>query len=80
MKRSLVVARLRHSASAFASPRLEPALLAVTTVALVAGGISWLLGAVDVADALWGLGTAAAIVPRWRGSWSRCDRGMRAST
>jgi heavy metal translocating P-type ATPase len=63
MKRSLVVARLRHSASALASPRLEPALLAVTTAALVAGGISWLLGAADVADALWGLGTAAAIVP-----------------
>lgn len=63
MNRSLVVARLRRSASALASPRLEPALLAVTTTALVVGLTSWLLGAVGVADVLWELGTAAAIVP-----------------
>jgi heavy metal translocating P-type ATPase len=63
MNRSLVVARLRRSASALASSRLEPALLAVTTTALVVGLTSWLLGAVGVADVLWELGTAAAIVP-----------------
>lgn len=63
MNRSLVVARLRRSASALASPRLEPALLAVTATALVVGLTSWLLGAVGVADVLWELGTAAAIVP-----------------
>jgi cation transport ATPase len=41
----------------------EPALLAVTLAALLAGGIAWLAGAGDVADACWITGTAVAIVP-----------------
>ncbi|MDR3032098.1 MAG: heavy metal translocating P-type ATPase, partial [Kitasatospora sp.] len=45
------------------SAHLEAVLLAVTAVALVAGGIGWLTGAGRFADLLWGLGTLAAIVP-----------------
>ncbi|RVW02447.1 heavy metal translocating P-type ATPase [Rhodococcus spongiicola] len=41
----------------------EPAFLAVTGLALVAGGIAWLAGAREVADACWIAGTAVAIVP-----------------
>ncbi|MCL2535756.1 MAG: heavy metal translocating P-type ATPase [Nocardiaceae bacterium] len=41
----------------------EPALLVVTLIALVAGGIAWLVGADDVADACWIAGTAVALVP-----------------
>ncbi|MFE5191145.1 heavy metal translocating P-type ATPase [Streptomyces sp. NPDC056628] len=42
---------------------LEPALLVVTTAAVTAGGIAWLVGAGGLADLLWGLGTVSAIVP-----------------
>jgi heavy metal translocating P-type ATPase len=38
-------------------------LLAVTAVALVAGGLAWLGGARSVADACWAAGTVVAIVP-----------------
>lgn len=38
-------------------------LLAVTLVALVAGGVAWLLGASSVADGCWIAGTVAALVP-----------------
>nr|WP_175420637.1 heavy metal translocating P-type ATPase [Rhodococcus sp. SGAir0479] len=41
----------------------EPALLAVTTVALVAGAVAWLVGARDVADVCWIAGTVVAVVP-----------------
>lgn len=41
----------------------EPALLVVTLAALAAGGIAWLAGARDVADACWVAGTVVAIVP-----------------
>ncbi len=41
----------------------EPALLAVTLAALLAGGIAWLSGARDVSDACWIAGTVVAIVP-----------------
>ncbi|MGW3449324.1 heavy metal translocating P-type ATPase [Streptomyces sp. NPDC001076] len=44
-------------------PGTEPALLAVTTAALTAGAVAWLLGARDLADLCWGLGTVAAVVP-----------------
>lgn len=39
------------------------ALLAVTLVALLAGGVAWVLGARSVADACWITGTVVAIVP-----------------
>ncbi|WP_157537692.1 heavy metal translocating P-type ATPase [Kitasatospora azatica] len=41
----------------------EVALLAVTTAALVAGGLARLAGAPAVADACWALGTVAAVPP-----------------
>ncbi|MFD9126610.1 heavy metal translocating P-type ATPase [Kitasatospora sp. NPDC059571] len=42
---------------------LAPGLLVVTAVTLAAGGVAWLSGAPEVADAWWAAGTAAAIVP-----------------
>lgn len=44
-------------------PRIEPLLLAVTAVALVVGGICRLVGASQLADVCWALGTVAAVVP-----------------
>lgn len=41
----------------------EPALLAVTLGAFVAGGTAWMLGRQPVADAAWVVGTLAAVVP-----------------
>ena len=38
-------------------------LLGVTLTALLAGGVAWLIGARQVADACWMAGTAAAIIP-----------------
>ncbi|MCC9711364.1 cadmium-translocating P-type ATPase [Streptomyces sp. MNU76] len=38
-------------------------LLAVTTAALVVGGIAWLAGAPEVADLCWAAGTVAAVAP-----------------
>ncbi|WP_318216983.1 heavy metal translocating P-type ATPase [Streptomyces sp. SCL15-6] len=63
MNRSLLVARLRRSTAVLASPRLESGLLAVTTAALVAGGIAWLFGATGLANLTWGLGTVSAVIP-----------------
>ncbi|MFJ3336193.1 heavy metal translocating P-type ATPase [Streptomyces sp. NPDC086766] len=42
---------------------LEPVLLAVTTAALAAGGVFWLLGQGSRADLCWALGTIAAVGP-----------------
>ncbi|GHF35149.1 heavy metal translocating P-type ATPase [Streptomyces morookaense] len=42
---------------------LEPALLVTTGAALLGGGIAWLLGDQDVADACWAAGTVVAVVP-----------------
>ncbi|WP_089107356.1 heavy metal translocating P-type ATPase [Streptomyces hyaluromycini] len=47
----------------FRLPGTEPALLAVTTAALTAGAVAWLLGAPDLADLCWAFGTIAAVVP-----------------
>ncbi len=44
-------------------PFLEPALVALTVGALAAGGIAWLVGAGDVADAFWIAGTLVAVAP-----------------
>ncbi|MFJ4557365.1 heavy metal translocating P-type ATPase [Streptomyces massasporeus] len=54
---------------------LEPALLVVTTAAVTAGGIAWLVGADGLADLLWGLGTVAAVVPAVGWVWSALRRG-----
>ncbi|MGW7404093.1 heavy metal translocating P-type ATPase [Streptomyces sp. NPDC054833] len=45
------------------SLKLEPILLIVTSAALAAGGALWLIGATDLADLCWALGTLAAIGP-----------------
>ncbi|WP_159323405.1 heavy metal translocating P-type ATPase [Streptomyces tendae] len=63
MNRFLLVARLRRSTAAIASPRLEHGLLAVTTAALVGGAVAHFLDATGLADLFWGLGTLAAVVP-----------------
>jgi hypothetical protein len=47
----------------FVPPRVEPLLLAVTAVALVAGGVCRLAGSPGLADVCWGLGTVAAVLP-----------------
>ncbi|WP_327341428.1 heavy metal translocating P-type ATPase [Streptomyces europaeiscabiei] len=44
-------------------PKIEPALLVVTAAALAAGVVAWLLGAPEVADLCWGLGTVVAVAP-----------------
>ncbi|WP_413759870.1 heavy metal translocating P-type ATPase [Streptomyces sp. MMBL 11-3] len=54
---------LRRPFRTAVSPGPEPALLAVTAVALTAGGAARLAGAPDVADWCWGTGTAVAVVP-----------------
>ncbi|MFJ7175964.1 heavy metal translocating P-type ATPase [Streptomyces massasporeus] len=54
---------------------LEPALLVVTTAAVTAGGIAWLVGAGGLADLLWGLGTVFAVVPAVGWVWSALRRG-----
>ncbi|MFC7259309.1 heavy metal translocating P-type ATPase [Streptomyces lutosisoli] len=54
---------LRNAFAAIAGRRFETALLAVTAGALTAGGIAWLVGASEIADLCWGLGTVVAIVP-----------------
>ncbi|MEE1784935.1 heavy metal translocating P-type ATPase [Streptomyces sp. SP17BM10] len=43
--------------------RIETVLLAVTTAALIAGGVAFLAGAHAAADVAWALGAAAAIGP-----------------
>ncbi|MEU1552618.1 heavy metal translocating P-type ATPase [Streptomyces scabiei] len=43
--------------------RTDALLLAVTTAALVVGGVAWLADAPDVADLCWAAGTVAAVVP-----------------
>ncbi|WP_159765933.1 heavy metal translocating P-type ATPase [Streptomyces sp. HM190] len=58
-----IPARLRRLTGAVQSSRLEPFLLAVTAVALIAGGIAWLAGAEGLADLFWALGTVSAVVP-----------------
>jgi cation transport ATPase len=63
MNRSAFTTRLRSLTGALTSPRLEPALLAVTASALTAGGAAWLAGDAGLADLLWGLGTLAAVPP-----------------
>ncbi len=45
------------------SLKLEPVLLIVTSAALAAGGALWLVGAPDLAELCWALGTLAAIGP-----------------
>ncbi|MER6339955.1 MULTISPECIES: HAD-IC family P-type ATPase [Streptomyces] len=63
MNRFLLVARVRSSTAALASPRLEHGLLVVTTAALVGGGVAHFLDATGLADLFWGLGTVSAFVP-----------------
>lgn len=53
----------RVSTARSAVPWPESALLTVTAVALVAGGVSWLAGAPGLSDLCWALGTVAAVVP-----------------
>ncbi|MFI6494412.1 heavy metal translocating P-type ATPase [Streptomyces sp. NPDC050564] len=55
---------LRHLVTVLSLPsKLEPVLLTVTAAALTAGGVFWLLGAADLADLCWGLGTVVAVAP-----------------
>lgn len=72
MNQSIRKLRLGRLASAVS---LEPALLVVTTAAVTAGGIAWLVGAGDLADLLWGLGTVAAVLPAAGWVWSALRRG-----
>ncbi len=44
-------------------PLVEPILLALTVGALAAGGIAWLVGARNVADGCWIVGTLIAVLP-----------------
>ncbi|WP_329296822.1 heavy metal translocating P-type ATPase [Streptomyces pseudovenezuelae] len=60
MDRAVSRSPLRRS---LAPPRLEIGLLAVTAAALAAGGVCRLVGAAELADLCWGLGTVAAVVP-----------------
>ncbi|HTJ67059.1 MAG TPA: heavy metal translocating P-type ATPase [Actinospica sp.] len=48
---------------AWAKRWLEPALLALTAAALLAGGVSWWAGNHDAAHVCWAAGTVIAIVP-----------------
>ncbi|KAA5825482.1 heavy metal translocating P-type ATPase [Saccharopolyspora hirsuta] len=65
----------RRSAARRLRPRFEPALLALTTCALLVGAIAWAAGAANIADAAWITGTVVAILPAftwmllalWRG-------------
>ena len=72
MNPSIRKTRLGRLASAAS---LEPALLVVTTAAVTAGGIAWLVDAEGLADLLWGLGTVAAVVPAVGWVWSALRRG-----
>ncbi|MER5601059.1 heavy metal translocating P-type ATPase [Streptomyces sp. NPDC002265] len=63
MNDSALAVRLHRLAAPGASRRREPALLAVTAAALAGGGIAWIVGAPDLADLFWALGTVAAVVP-----------------
>jgi heavy metal translocating P-type ATPase len=56
-------ARWRRVSVKVLSAPAEAVLLAVTAVALSAGGIAWISGAGTLADLLWGLGATAAVVP-----------------
>ncbi|MER6283114.1 heavy metal translocating P-type ATPase [Streptomyces sviceus] len=55
-------ARKQHRSPLLPS-RPEAGLLAVTTAALVSGGVCLLVGAPQLADLCWGLGTVVAVVP-----------------
>ncbi len=44
-------------------PLVEPALLTVSVAALVVGGIAWLVGSREWADACWIAGTVSAVIP-----------------
>ncbi|MBU8831862.1 heavy metal translocating P-type ATPase [Mycolicibacterium goodii] len=44
-------------------PFLEPALLVLTVIAFVGGGVAWLMGQGRAADAFWTAGTVVAVVP-----------------
>lgn len=76
--------RLHHTAApsdqAVASPRLEPALLAVTAAALTTGGAAWLAGDEGLADLLWGLGTLSAVPPAVGRVVTALRQALRAST
>lgn len=80
MNRSAFITRLRSLTGAVASPRLEPALLAVTASALTAGGAAWLAGDAGLADLLWGLGTLAAVPPAVGWGSPHSVTAVRAST
>ncbi|MFZ3566834.1 heavy metal translocating P-type ATPase [Streptomyces sp. BH097] len=56
-------ARPRRLLAAFATPRLETVLLAVTTAALIAGGVARFTSATDLAELFWALGTVSAVIP-----------------
>lgn len=58
-----LAARLRRLTLKIAHAHDEATLLAVTTVALAAGGVAWTVGAGSLADLFWALGTVAAVVP-----------------
>ncbi|WP_078612819.1 hypothetical protein [Streptomyces canus] len=62
------------------SPGLEPSLLAVTAVALAAGGVYRLVGAAELADLCWGIGTAVAVVPAVGWVLNALRRDKREST
>ncbi|MCD7442316.1 cadmium-translocating P-type ATPase [Streptomyces lincolnensis] len=53
----------KRRAALFWPPSPETGLLVVTAAALAAGGVCRLVGAPAPAELLWGLGTAAAVVP-----------------
>lgn len=53
----------RGRLSARAARWLEPGLLALSAMGLLAGGVAWGFGARDLADAFWAAGTVAAIPP-----------------
>ncbi|CAM5448478.1 ATPase P [Streptomyces spiroverticillatus] len=63
MTHSANTAQLCRLVTAVVSRRLDVVLLAVTASTLVGGGIAWLTDAVGLADLLWGLGTASAMMP-----------------
>ncbi|MFS8204752.1 heavy metal translocating P-type ATPase [Streptomyces sp. CWNU-52B] len=53
----------RRPVTRFLPSKPEPALLAVTSAALAAGGVCRLTGAAGLADLCWGLGTVVAVAP-----------------
>ncbi|WP_406835159.1 heavy metal translocating P-type ATPase [Streptomyces sp. AHU1] len=58
-----LAARPRRLSLKVVSASAEAVLLAVTAVALSAGGVAWIVGAGSLADLFWALGTVAAVVP-----------------